>query len=147
MAQENPSWGYNRIQGALANLGHEVQQRAIACSLAKPDAPHRAFMRTIKEECLDRMILFGEQSLQTPYASSSLIATASAITREWTIGSLSMAVRWGSCTARPAAANAWAEYCGIPTAPRPERRALTPTITPSHDCRCAADGHFAQNRH
>src|SRR5262249_49795734 len=24
MATENPTWGYNRIQGALANLGHEI---------------------------------------------------------------------------------------------------------------------------
>jgi hypothetical protein len=24
MAQENPSWGYTRIQGALANLNHKV---------------------------------------------------------------------------------------------------------------------------
>ena len=24
MARENPSWGYDRIEGALANLGHEI---------------------------------------------------------------------------------------------------------------------------
>ena len=24
MAQSNPTWGYDRIQGALANLGHEI---------------------------------------------------------------------------------------------------------------------------
>jgi hypothetical protein len=30
MAQENPSWGYTRIRGALANLGHQVARGTIA---------------------------------------------------------------------------------------------------------------------
>jgi hypothetical protein len=30
MALENPSWGYTRIRGALANLGHEVGLGTIA---------------------------------------------------------------------------------------------------------------------
>ncbi len=29
MARENPSWGYDRIQGALANLGHEVSDQTV----------------------------------------------------------------------------------------------------------------------
>ncbi len=29
MAQENPSWGYDRIQGALANLGHELSDQSV----------------------------------------------------------------------------------------------------------------------
>src|SRR5205814_6365556 len=30
IAQENPSWGYDRIQGALANLGHEISDTSVA---------------------------------------------------------------------------------------------------------------------
>ena len=29
MARENPSWGYDRIQGALANLGHDVSDQTV----------------------------------------------------------------------------------------------------------------------
>jgi len=33
MARENPTWGYNRIQGALANLGHEISDSTIGTIL------------------------------------------------------------------------------------------------------------------
>ena len=29
MARENPSWGYDRIQGALANLGHRISDTTV----------------------------------------------------------------------------------------------------------------------
>ena len=29
MAQENPSWGYDRIQGALANLGFHISDTTV----------------------------------------------------------------------------------------------------------------------
>jgi transposase InsO family protein len=29
MARENPSWGYDRIQGALGNLGHQISDRTV----------------------------------------------------------------------------------------------------------------------
>ncbi len=35
MATENPTWGYLRITGALANLGHEVARTTIANVLAR----------------------------------------------------------------------------------------------------------------
>ena len=45
MAQENPGWGYTRIQGALANLGHKVGRGTVAnvlkCNGIEP-APERS---------------------------------------------------------------------------------------------------------
>jgi len=110
MARENPRWGYTRIQGALANLGHRVGRTTVANILRQhgiEPAPERGkktswstflqahwttlaavdfftdvepvrlpprspnlnayverFIRSIKEECLDRVILFGERSLR-----------------------------------------------------------------------------------
>ena len=33
MARENPSWGYDRIQGALANLGHKISDTTVGSIL------------------------------------------------------------------------------------------------------------------
>src|SRR6267378_8381405 len=30
IAKENPTWGYDRIQGALANVGHEISDTSVA---------------------------------------------------------------------------------------------------------------------
>jgi transposase InsO family protein len=35
MAMENPTWGYTRLVGALANLGHEVARTTVAAVLAR----------------------------------------------------------------------------------------------------------------
>jgi putative transposase len=52
MAEENRSWGYRRIQGALCNLGHEVGRGTIAEMLARhgmEPAPERERKTTWKE--------------------------------------------------------------------------------------------------
>jgi putative transposase len=44
MAEENKSWGYDRIVGALANLGHEVSDQTVGNVLRRhgvPPAPQR----------------------------------------------------------------------------------------------------------
>ena len=59
MAKENPGWGYDRIVGALANLGHAVSDQTVGNVLRRhgippaPEAPERkhtttwtAFIRT-----------------------------------------------------------------------------------------------------
>jgi hypothetical protein len=56
MASENRSWGYDRIAGALANLGHEISDQTVGNVLRRhglPPAPERkatttwaAFIRT-----------------------------------------------------------------------------------------------------
>ena len=56
MAEENRDWGYDRIAGALANLGHEVSDQTVGNILHRhglPPAPERkrtttwqAFIRT-----------------------------------------------------------------------------------------------------
>ena len=43
MAQENPSWGYDRIQGALANLGFHISDPTVGNILKAPR--HRASSR------------------------------------------------------------------------------------------------------
>lgn len=52
MATENRDWGYRRIQGALANLGHEVARGTIAKMLKErglEPAPERSRKTTWKE--------------------------------------------------------------------------------------------------
>ena len=44
MATENPGWGYDRIVGALANLGHEISDQTVGNILKRhgvPTAPER----------------------------------------------------------------------------------------------------------
>ena len=35
LAQENKTWGYDRIQGALANLGHKLSDQTVGNILKK----------------------------------------------------------------------------------------------------------------
>jgi hypothetical protein len=39
MAEENPSWGYDRIAGALADLGHEVSDQTVGNVLQRHGVP------------------------------------------------------------------------------------------------------------
>jgi len=39
MAKENPGWGYDRIVGAMANLGHRLSDQAVGNILRRHDIP------------------------------------------------------------------------------------------------------------
>ncbi len=53
-------------KGALSNLGHELARTTIANILKRKGVePSPERVRTIKESCLERMILFGEDALRT----------------------------------------------------------------------------------
>ncbi len=39
MAKENPSWGYDRIVGAVANLGHKLSDQTVGNILRRHDVP------------------------------------------------------------------------------------------------------------
>jgi len=52
LAQENRSWGYDRIVGALANLGYTISDQTVGNILKRyaiPPAPERKQMTTWKE--------------------------------------------------------------------------------------------------
>src|SRR5207245_8717318 len=52
MAKENPSWGYDRIVGAMANLGHKLSDQTVGNILARhdiPPAPKRKQMTSWKD--------------------------------------------------------------------------------------------------
>ncbi len=46
LAKENKSWGYDRIAGALANLGHEVSDQAVGNILRRHGIPPVSERRT-----------------------------------------------------------------------------------------------------
>jgi putative transposase len=77
MAQENRSWGYDRIVGALANLGHTVSDQTIGDILKRhgiPPAPERKTTTTWKEFIRTHMDV--------------LVATDFFTAEVWTLGGL-----------------------------------------------------------
>jgi hypothetical protein len=52
MAEENPTWGYTRIQGALKNVGHRVGRSTIARILKVAGVPPVPERPTSWQTCL-----------------------------------------------------------------------------------------------
>jgi putative transposase len=77
MAQDNRSWGYNRIVGALANLGYTVSDQTVGNILKRhglPPAPERQTTTTWKEFIRTHMEV--------------LVATDFFAAEVWTLGGL-----------------------------------------------------------
>jgi len=77
MAQENRSWGYDRLVGALANLGHTVSDQTVGNILKRhgiPSAPERKTTTTWKEFIRTHMDV--------------LVATDFFTAEVWTLGGL-----------------------------------------------------------
>ena len=80
MAKENSGWGYDRIAGALSNLGHSVSDQTIGNVLRRHDIPpaparkkttwaefirsHRVVLAATDFLSVAKLILFGEASLR-----------------------------------------------------------------------------------
>jgi hypothetical protein len=60
MARENSGWGYDRIVGALANLGHSILLPANSPNL---NAFAERWVCSLKQECLSKVVLFGKDLL------------------------------------------------------------------------------------
>jgi putative transposase len=77
MARENRSWGYDRIVGALANLGHTISDQSVGNILKRhglPPAPERKTTTTWKEFIRTHMDI--------------LVATDFFTAEVWTLGGL-----------------------------------------------------------
>jgi putative transposase len=75
-----------------------LERVGVQCVRLPPRSPNLSahlgrFIRSIKEECLDRMIIFGERSLSTPPRNSLLIITQKEIIRGSTTGSSNRATK------------------------------------------------------
>jgi putative transposase len=69
MAEENRSWGYDRIAGALANLGHEVSDRTVGNVLRRHGirpAPERKRSTTWAEFIRIHLALLAGTDISAP---------------------------------------------------------------------------------
>src|SRR3984893_32417 len=95
VARENRSWGYDRIVGALANLGHEVSDQTVGNVLRRhglPPAPERkhtttwaAFIR------VHLAVLAG-----TDFFTVEVLTLRGLVTTRYCFSSISRAARWTS---------------------------------------------------
>jgi hypothetical protein len=72
LAKVNPRWGYDKIQGELLKLGFKAP---------KANAFAERWVRLVREECLDHILILNESHLHRVSKSMGRITTMSAHTR------------------------------------------------------------------
>ena len=93
-----------------------LKTEGVKAVLLPPRSPNlnahlERFHRSLKEECLERMIFFGETLLRNAIREIWPITTENEITRAWRIGSSFRATKSDSAAARSNAASDWVACC------------------------------------
>jgi putative transposase len=102
MAKENPSWGYDRIQGALANLGHPVSDRTVGNILKAhgiepaPDRKRQLTWRSFLQAHWDVLASVDFTTIEV-WTRSGLVTFYVLFIRELA----TRRVHFGGCTANP----------------------------------------------
>ena len=140
MARENPSWGYDRIQGALANLGHEISDQTVGNILKAhgiEPAPERKRQTTWKTFLKSHWDVLGAIDFTT--------------IEVWTKGGLvtyyllfvmkvaTRSVHFAGCTANPTA--------DLDEADRPEPHRFLRRFPARHAVRADGSGRQVLSRH
>src|SRR5438874_2425101 len=64
LAREHPRWGYRRICGELAKFGFRVSPISIRRLFAEANAIAERFVRTVRTECLDWLLILNRRHLE-----------------------------------------------------------------------------------
>jgi len=75
-ARENPSWGYDRIQGALGNLGHGVSDQTVG-NILKEHGIEPALKRKRQTTWKTFMRSLGESPIPFAFGPTTAVLTAS----------------------------------------------------------------------
>jgi len=102
IARESPTWGYDRIQGALANLGHRVSETTVANILRAhgiepaPDRRRQSTRKTFLQSHWDVLVSVDFTTLEV-WTKSGLVTCYLLFVMEWA----TRRVHFAGCTRNP----------------------------------------------